>query len=408
MRICLAWEGGEYSFCDTGGVSGSAFVRSRWRIIRRFGCTGAFLVFLYMVKAQEPAPKLNIPVPGALNPDGDLATLHVYTNLEQVPVLVLSETHDLIKHRFKSSRFRVSLDSGPLFPPTYVRQEGDDPISLAVLIDATKHESLLLPKARGAVTKLALGSLKPTDRISIYAMACALVRTVYDIPPDAARLQQAVEDALKPWQESAREPHKKSCRATVPLWDSLAFVTKDLTRLPGRRVVVALTDGIDTGSRTNWNSLRQYAQWESVAVFGILPPNAYRQVETVFHGPIRVARDGLPGAPASGEDRFDMMCQLTGGVEIEANEYTLPKKLLSVLDMVRDRYIVEYPRSDALSGGNHSLFVSILESNAYVRPTGIMVPIADRKLLGDPLTIPAEPGKAPAPGERRILVPSPN
>ena len=44
------------------------------------------------------------------------------------------------------AQFRLSLDSGPTFQPTHVRMEGDDPISMAILIDTMVPKSELLPK----------------------------------------------------------------------------------------------------------------------------------------------------------------------------------------------------------------------------------------------------------------------
>lgn len=62
------------------------------------------------------------------------------------------------------AQFRLSLDSGPAVPPTYVRMEGDDPISMAILIDTMVPKSELLPLVQEAVTGLARGSLGPQDR----------------------------------------------------------------------------------------------------------------------------------------------------------------------------------------------------------------------------------------------------
>ena len=69
-------------------------------------------------KAQEEA--------SAPAPADAAATLHVYVNRIQVPVLVLSNSHEPVKP-IAADRFRVSLDSGPLFHPTHIREEGRIP-----------------------------------------------------------------------------------------------------------------------------------------------------------------------------------------------------------------------------------------------------------------------------------------
>jgi hypothetical protein len=95
--------------------------------------------------------------------DAPITTLHVYTNLMQVPTLVLSQTHKEMT-LVPLERFRLSLDSGPPVPPTHVRVEGDDPISMAILVDTMVPKSELLPRVQEAVAGLARGSLGTQDR----------------------------------------------------------------------------------------------------------------------------------------------------------------------------------------------------------------------------------------------------
>jgi hypothetical protein len=100
--------------------------------------------------AQQALPKNDTPT----------TTLHVYTNLAQVPTLVLTKRHEEMTP-VPPAQFRRSLDSGPAVPPTHERVEGDDPISMAILIDTMVPKSELLPQVQEAVTGLARGSLGP-------------------------------------------------------------------------------------------------------------------------------------------------------------------------------------------------------------------------------------------------------
>ena len=65
--------------------------------------------------------------------DEPIHTLHVYTNVLQIPTLVLSPDLGPVKGRIEENKFSVRVDSGPWFRATHVRREGDDPISLAIL-----------------------------------------------------------------------------------------------------------------------------------------------------------------------------------------------------------------------------------------------------------------------------------
>jgi len=376
----------------------------------RIGCALACWVGLgaYGGWAQtRPASALTIPVTASADAGGTVPTLHAYTNLEQIPTLVLTPAHERMK-AVAASRFRVSLDSGPLFQPTHVRVEGDEPLSLAILIDDTVAGSELLPVVEDAVAGLAPGYLRPQDRVSIYVMDCSLIRTAESVPPDSAELRAAVSQAMMPWKfrgtalqrmGNGVKDEDRDCRPSLPLWDSLANVTQELSRQPGRRVLLAITDGRDDGSRTNWKQVQELAQMASVAIFGVLTPGKVRMREGYDGGMVRVA--GAGGV----EDRFNLICELSGGVEVSANRKNLGKTLQGLTSMWRQRYILEFPRGDNVTAGYHTIAVSILNSNAYIRITGITFPAADPKVLADPTTLHSDPALAPELGTRRVVRP---
>ena len=85
--------------------------------------------------------------------DGATPTLHVYANTIQIPVLVLGADREPTA-AIDPGRFEVSLDGGPKFRATHVRREGDDPISLAILLDVSGQEKELIPKIGEAISGL--------------------------------------------------------------------------------------------------------------------------------------------------------------------------------------------------------------------------------------------------------------
>src|SRR5271170_3857755 len=91
-------------------------------------CAIPLLFTLSTALALAQASTATTPSPAADPSSSSTPTLHVYTNLKQVPVLVLSHDYKRMKP-IDQSGFLLSLDSGPKFHPTYVRREGDDPIS---------------------------------------------------------------------------------------------------------------------------------------------------------------------------------------------------------------------------------------------------------------------------------------
>jgi hypothetical protein len=333
-----------------------------------------------------------------------ITTLHVYTNLKQVPVLVLTSDYQRMKP-LDTSKFSVSLDSGPPFRPTHVRQEGGDPLSLAILIDASKPDSELLPQLSQAIAALAPEYLQPKDHVSIYALDCTLIRTALDAPANAATLKQAVDRALAPWR--IRRALKKGsiapCKPSLPLWDSMNKVVDDLTQQSGRRVLLAITDGEDGGSRTLWTQVMHQAQVQSIAVFGLLPIPSIGTLRRDDRGEFfKVTSPFL----LSSEDKFNQVCDLSGGVEIQARDAIVSWRLKEFIKIVRERYIVEFPRGNNEEAGTHTLTVSYKNrSDLYIVSSGISVPVASDDEKNGANTIPADPSLAPAEGNRKVLTP---
>jgi hypothetical protein len=161
----------EGQFWHTSGMAGLRERGSRcWFIAwsTRFFLAVAGLVAVgsgAVVAAQDaPMPK-----------DEPVHTLHVYTNLIQIPTLVLGPNRERLKTSIAESRFSISIDSGPWFRATHVRPEGDDPIAFSILLDVSGDAAELMPKIGDAIADLAPFSLHSKHHVSIYALDCSLV-----------------------------------------------------------------------------------------------------------------------------------------------------------------------------------------------------------------------------------------
>jgi hypothetical protein len=320
--------------------------------------------------------------------DGATTTLHVYTNTIQIPVLVLG-AHREPTAAIAPGRFEVSLDGGPKFRATHVRREGDDPISLAILLDVRGQEKELMPKIGEAIAGLAPLSLTTRDHVSIYLLDCKLLRSSDDVPADQERLKRGVDAVLQSWMDRGGGKRGAGCEQPVHLWDALAFVTHALYSLPGRRAILAVTKGNDGGSKHTWNELRTYAQALGVAIFGMVyvpeKPGLLHFLNVDYESP------------------FNSVCELSGGMLLTASRRTVALVLKRFTTLLRERYIVEFPRPLHSESGEHSLTVTIDKSDAFIRPAGISLPMADPAVLADPMTVPSDPSRTPEYGKRRIL-----
>ncbi|WP_433971724.1 hypothetical protein [Tunturiibacter lichenicola] len=317
-------------------------------------------------------------------------TLHVYTDTIQIPVLVLSPQHETVLP-IAPDRFNISIDGGPKFRAKHVRLEGDDPVSLSILFDVSGDESALMSKVSGAIAGLAPLSLRPQDRVSIYALDCALVRSLNDVPAEPTRLQVGVNAALETWINRVKAGRKSTCKQKIHLWDALAVVIRHMSQSRGRRVILAMTSGVDQGSVNNWNRVRLFAEESGVAIFGlragydVFVPNAFQRLDV--------------------ENALSSLCELTGGLIFSATPKTVTKELEWFTEIVRGRYIVEFPRPLHGAIGPHDLLVSVDKSNAFVRSAGVSVPIVDPATLADPTTVLPDPSLTPEVGKHRVITP---
>jgi hypothetical protein len=334
-----------------------------------------------VVRAQD-APKPQ---------DEPMTTLHVYTNLLQVPVLVLGSNRERLRKPIPESKFSVSIDSGRWHAATHVRQEGDDPISLAILLDVSGDEADLMSKIAGAIADLAPLSLHPQDTISVYALDCSLIHSVKNAPPTSGELKVAVNDVLEQWVLRIHQKHPENCRENIHLWDTLVYIVGQMSRLPGRRVILAASQGHDSGSVMKWNEVRSYAQKAGVAIFGLV------------YVPIFATTRDLALRQFGTESPFLSVCELSGGMIFYANIESVGQVLQQFTTTVRERYIVEFPRPANSTPGDHGMEVRVGKSDYFIRAAGISVPIPDAALMADPTTVPSDPSRAPEMGTRKPM-----
>jgi hypothetical protein len=313
--------------------------------------------------------------------DGQVPTLHVYTNLVQIPTLVLGHGLEQIQP-IAENKFSVSVDSGPWFRATHVRREGDDPISLAVLLDMRFGAGDFIPKLRDSIADLAPSLLNERDHVSIYVLGCDLMRSLNDVPADAGQLKDGVDGALKFW--SAQKT--VACLKEDHLWDALSYVAGQLYQLSGRRAILAVSQGFDSGSKHKWNETRRYLQDTGVAVFGVshtMPAIDIEQKEL---------------------NVFGSVCESSGGLVFHATVPTFAVTVKNFVTVVRNRYIVEFPRPSNATPGQHDMHVRVDNGSVgLVVAAGISVPLPDPAVLVDPTTVISGPKEAPEMGTRHPL-----
>jgi hypothetical protein len=327
-------------------------------------------------------------VPGDAQEEKPAFTLKAYESLMQVPALVLDSSMRPMRRPVDPGRFMVSLDSGKKFSPTNVRVEGDDPLELAIVLDVSGSQKQLVESLPGVAAEFASAALHSQDRLSIYALDCGhLLKSADRIAPDPKAVQQAMEDVLQS-PRVAKRLNEGPCPNRDLLWNAMLSVVKDLHESAGRRSMLVVSDGVDRGSGITWSTLHSVAGVQGVALFGM---NSLKN-ET------GQSSDEVP-------DRFFALCTSTGGVVLHTSSPTAGKTLTQWVELLRGRYVIEFPRPQQMSAALHSIVISIRgDSGAFVTVAGVPVTVPSAADLADPDRVHSDAGADIPMGNRRPLL----
>jgi len=277
-----------------------------------------------------------------------------------------------------------------------------------VLLDATGEDQQLMQQVDAALKGLTPGFLRSRDRVSIYVLGCSLKRFADDVPAGGALYETGLDWAAANARERRKE--RRGCKQSVHLWEAMGFLVKQMSTLPGRRVILAMTDGQDRGSKLSRSQLRLYAAKTSVAIFG-LTPRGYGgsgiadqladEANGVIDRPYPFAGPSIQGV--SRGDMFALLCELTGGLVLTARAGDVGEEMRRFVEMVRGRYIVEFPRTDEATAGEHSFSVTVGNREAMVRASGKSVPLPDPEERVEAGTQAKDPEKVPKYGTRKVV-----
>jgi len=357
----------------------------------------AFAVTLQPANAQTEAVQ-------GTTPDSTY-TLHAYTDLLELPTLVLTPLHGNYVG-LTNENFSLSIGQGPAFHPTNVRREGNDSITLAILFDFTTDDNSMFTSFAKALFAKPLS--KPTadllsshDYVSVYAYDCELVRTTEDKPATPDQLRESMDKVLTEGREKARNGATQSCWSQKRLYDVVARVAQDIGDSPGRRVILVVSDGSDRHSvNNNWSTVARFAGSKSITVFGIRPAGKHTDIEV--YDPFKA-----PGAHGwwtmTEADPFGMLCGSSGGLVLAVGKKTkeMSGQIQRVMTMLHNRYILEFPRPANGGPGLYSIKVTINDPKAIIRPSGVAFPPRERDPKLPEGTLPQDESKMPVVGSTR-------
>jgi VWFA-related protein len=148
-------------------------------------------------------------------------------------------------------------------------------------------------------------------------------------------------------------PH--SCGGTA-LWHGLYYTAKELKAVSGRKAIIVLSDGLDTGSDIRLNDLIEMAQSAGTVVYSIK-----------YASPMRFLSIGGAIAQAASHG-LERLSRETGGLTFPNPGHRTAEVFSKIESDLRNMYVLGFsPPPDARDGMFHKLAVKTVRQDLVVR-----------------------------------------
>jgi VWFA-related protein len=257
--------------------------------------------------------------------------------------------------------FRL-LDNGQ---PREIRnfwQESDLPLTVALVADVSGSQAGYIRSHRAAIAQFLSQVIGPRDRAMVVEVA-QQSWLISDLTGSGSDLNTAVgrvgtpEGKRAPMLGSACRnnsfPH--TCGGTA-LWHGLYYTAKKLEPVPGRKAIVVLSDGMDTGSDIGLNDLIETAQSSGAVVYSIK-----------YASPMRFV--SISGAIAQAVSHgLDRLSRETGGVTFPNPGRRTSEVFSKIESDLRNMYVLGFsPPAEVRDGEFHKLQVITERKDLVVR-----------------------------------------
>jgi VWFA-related protein len=228
-----------------------------------------------------------------LNPPRDASVITVDVDLVNVLCSVRDQQGAYVKDLSKED-FEIKED-GHRQEIRHFAREVDSPLTVALLLDVSGSVSAIIGTEKAAASRFFSEVLRPGDKALLVGFA-QLIAVWQDFTPSAAHLADALDRAGPFVMTSGQTEYLP--RGGTLLYDAVNLVARDkLTKQPGRKTMVLITDGEDNGSIVNLETARKAAQQSDAVVYGIHYEDGSRSSQ---HGSSGIAALEKLSAPTGG------------------------------------------------------------------------------------------------------------
>jgi Ca-activated chloride channel family protein len=207
--------------------------------------------------------------------------------------------------------FRIFEDDIEQKLSVFERESGL-PLSIVMALDTSMSTRKDLPLEIASARKFAHAMLRPVDSIALYQFS-TYVSQAMPFTNDERRLNEALK-------------HLRTGAATS-LYDAIFLTSQALERRQGRKVLVLITDGGDTASKTDYPEALRAAQI----------------AETIIYSIIMVPIEADAGRDIGGEHALIQLSRDTGGKYYYATSLAqLDSAFHQISDELRTQYLLAY------------------------------------------------------------------
>ncbi|HET8824358.1 MAG TPA: VWA domain-containing protein [Terriglobales bacterium] len=290
----------------------------------------ALLVLASVCQAQTssvPRPPWSGSKPSAsksqpADPDQNQSTtFRVNVKLVNIFVTVTDPRGAPVGNLLKDN-FQVLEDGNPQKISIFAK-ESALPLSIALEIDTSLSTRRDLPLELNSARRFANAILRPQDAMAIYGIS-EVVDPVVGFTSDMKTIDHGID-------------HMRMGSATA-LYDAIYVGSQDLEPRQGRKVMVVITDGGDTVSRTDYQEALRAAQISEAVVYSI----------------IVVPIEASAGRDTGGEHALMQLSEDTGGKYFYAT--TLPQldeAFRTISDELRTQYLLAYYPAQRLADSDY-------------------------------------------------------
>jgi Ca-activated chloride channel homolog len=236
----------------------------------------------------------------------------VKVNVRLVNVFVtVTDSHGAPIGNLTKDNFRLSED-GLEQKISVFDKESALPLSIILAIDTSLSTKKDLPLELASARRFAHSILRPVDGLSVYQFS-EIVDEMVPFTPDLRTIDHAIDRI-----------HVGSATA---LYDALYLGSRALEKRKGRKVMVVITDGGDTVSKTDYRDAVRAAQ----------------EAEAIVYSLIVVPVEASAGRDTGGEHALIQLSEDTGGKYYYASSLAqLDSAFHQIGDELRTQYLLAY------------------------------------------------------------------